>query len=164
MPVLRLTKGYEAIIDQPTYDVLVFMGWLTGWYALVTRDGRIYAVHDTSKHAPPRRKIYLHRFVSGAEWGDPDIDHKDGNGLHNWPWNLRPVTQTQNNINSVSVWSASGFRGVRLLRSGRFEARIKFNGKRITLGTYATAAEASLVYEAKRIELFGEFAPSRKTA
>jgi hypothetical protein len=44
----------------------------------------------------------------------------------------------------------------------KFVARIKANGKHITIGTFATALEAAAAYNERAISLFGEFAFTNK--
>jgi hypothetical protein len=45
------------------------------------------------------------------------------------------------------ISSSSGFRGVRVLSSGRYQATLRVGGKRKSLGTYDTDKEAARVYD-----------------
>lgn len=89
----------------------------------------------------------------------PWIDHENGIITDNRIKNLRWVTTSQNSINSKKREdNTSGYRGVHFhKRDNKYQARITINNKRLSLGLYNTAEEASKVYEAKAIELFGEF-------
>jgi hypothetical protein len=53
---------------------------------------------------------------------------------------------------------ASGYRGVTLLYSGRYQARIRHEGKNHGLGTFDTAEEAAHAYDDAAKEWHGEFA------
>lgn len=49
------------------------------------------------------------------------------------------------------------FKGVSL-DGGKYRARIRHNGGKISLGSFATMEEAARAYDKKAIELRGEFA------
>jgi hypothetical protein len=87
------------------------------------------------------------------------IDHIDGNSLDNRIENLRSASKAENNRNRVNPnKNKTGFIGVSYRkRSNSFEANISYNGKKIFLGHYQTADEANLAYQAKSLEIFGEF-------
>lgn len=95
-----------------------------------------------------------------GHWPSPCVDHINGNSLDDRIFNLREATVTEN------AWNHKGRArrqslpmGVRLVaKSGRYQARISFNGRQIHLGAYDTPAEAQSIYIAKRRELFNEFA------
>jgi hypothetical protein len=55
-----------------------------------------------------------------------------------------------------NIRNTSGYKGVTLIKN-RYEAQIKIDGKKLYLGRYLTALEASEVYNKKAKELFGEF-------
>jgi hypothetical protein len=99
----------------------------------------------------------LHRVL--LKLSDPKIhvDHVDGNGLNNQRSNLRIATHQQNMMNrSLFTTNKTGFKGVFKSESA-FIASIRGNKKRIYLGSFKTAEEASEAYEKKAKELFGEF-------
>jgi len=158
MKTVPLTKGYETIVDDDIADLIEALGW--SWFAHVQKSGKVYAYRNTLPDAAGRRTtLILHRWITGASPG-LEVDHKDGDGLHNWQDNLRVTIKSNNQANSVTINGVSGCRGVFPHGSG-FRAATNYRGRRILLGTFPTAREASAVYEAKRRELFGEFAPSR---
>jgi hypothetical protein len=43
--------------------------------------------------------VLMHREVLGLSSGDPDVDHRDGDGLNNRKMNLRLVSKSQNQKN-----------------------------------------------------------------
>ncbi|ANT45393.2 HNH homing endonuclease [Pectobacterium phage PP90] len=94
-----------------------------------------------------KRKTYsAHRvvfFLTHGYW-PACVDHVDGNILNNEPTNLRAATLSENQHNML-------VRGYRRTPNGKYEARIKLNGKRHYLGAYETADAAHQAYlSAKR--------------
>lgn len=85
------------------------------------------------------------------------IDRKDSR-LGYAPSNCRWVVPSVSNINRRG-WSASGFRGVEV-RGKRFIARIKTPDRKapVYLGMFDSAEAAARAYDAKAIELHGEYA------
>lgn len=82
------------------------------------------------------------------------IDHIDGNRANNAIENLRPASKSTNHMNRPG-WSKSGFpKGVRLLSSGRFSARVWTGNRYWHLGTFThlSEAEAAWATEAKKIQ------------
>jgi hypothetical protein len=94
-----------------------------------------------------------------GEWPREVADHIFGDKLDDRISKLRSVTTHQNCMNrKMSENNTSGFRGVYWHRlAKKWYAQIRIN-KRVThLGFFPTAKSASLAYEAKAEELFGEF-------
>ena len=86
------------------------------------------------------------------------IDHIDRNKTNNKIENLREVTVSENQQNQFlpKVNNRSGFIGVRPGYKGKFLAEITLDGKKIHLGCFDSAIEASKEYmKAKK-----EFHPS----
>jgi hypothetical protein len=154
---IPLTGGYEALVDEVDYERVAAVTW----YAVETyrKDGSVRAVYAISKRRSPDLGIHerMHRFILGAPPGT-DIDHKDHNGLHNWRDNLRECNSRKNQWNRRAQKNETGFKGVRLRVSGTYTARITIMGKRVTLGTHATAESAARAYDAVAAQYFGEFA------
>lgn len=109
-------------------------------------------------------RIFIHQLAyalhTGA-WAPALIDHKDRNPLNNRFENLRPASHRENQQNKrLSTLTKTGYRGVILKKDGRnrpYAASIREDGRRRFLGHFATAAEASAVYEAAAQALHGEF-------
>ncbi len=102
----------------------------------------------------------LHRLIYQMHHGNcPDIiDHINGDISDNRIENLRPATSQQNNFNRrAAKINKLGTKGVCIER-GKFKANIKFNGKSMHLGYFDNLEDASLAYQKKSIELFGEYA------
>lgn len=94
-----------------------------------------------------------------GRWPAPLVDHRNRNPLDDRIANLREATVLENNRNHPPRRKRSRLpRGVKALPSGRFQARIGLHGRSLSLGSFATPAEASVAYEAKRKEVYGHFA------
>ena len=108
-----------------------------------------------------RIKIKAHRlawlYVRG-EPVPPQIDHIDMAHGNNRIGNLRMATGSQNMANrAMRSHTISGVRGVDIRRS-RFRARIRYDRKLISLGTFASLEEAAKARREAAVRLFGEFA------
>lgn len=109
--------------------------------------------------------VYVHRFAWEQAYGPipegVDIDHADHcstvcvNVAH-----LRLATRAQNNANQAGAQRNNRSSGVRnVIRAGEgWKVQIRHQGKNYYFGTHSTIAEAEVVAERARNELFGEFA------
>lgn len=154
---IELTQGQVAIVDECDHAELDKHNWYAQWSA---RSQTFYAARRITVDGK-KAVVYMHRQIKGNPKGF-DIDHHDHNGLHNWQDNLKIATRGQNTQRARSTKNTTGFRGVCKKTDPRYKhkqfwARIVFEGKSTFLGNFATAEEASVVYEAKAKELFGDF-------
>lgn len=109
------------------------------------------------------RRYLAHRVswaVHYGEWPEDQIDHVDNDKLNNRIGNLREATAQENMRNlSVRKTNTSGYKGVHWVsRRKSYQARIRFEGKRVHLGYYATAEAASAAYREAAKKYHGEFA------
>ena len=150
MKQIPLTKGYFALVDDDDYPIASQHKW--------TYDNG-YAVRKATIAKGQYKKILLHRFLISAQPGQM-VDHANRNSLDNRRCNLRLCTGSQNNANRrVLRPSSSPYRGVRKASNvERWEAAIGYNYRFIHLGSFLTQEEAARAYDAKAIELYGEFA------
>lgn len=96
-----------------------------------------------------------------GEFPPRQIDHTDRDRSNEIWGNLRLATQSENKANSgIYRNNILGVKGVRRHRNGRYEARLRLNGKLVYLGCFKTIEEAKAVYDAAAITHFGEFARS----
>lgn len=95
----------------------------------------------------------LHRLIYAWHTGEwPElVDHKDRDNTNNHIENLRPLSQTENRINSAATWSKTGFKGVKFDASrNRYITRL---GKRY-VGCFKSAEEAGQAYIKAREALY----------
>lgn len=86
------------------------------------------------------------------------IDHRDGDPYNNRVGNLRLCVNATNQANKRRIAGKLLPKGVRIIPSGKFVARISFEKKQIVIGTFVSIAEAQAAYLARAKELYGEFA------
>jgi len=154
MAELPLQNTYQkALVDEDILERLRIYKW---YLNKVT--GYVYGYFGNQK----QKKVYLHRFILGLPDRTPAVDHADGNPLNCTRDNLRVCTIRQNAGNqrkreNVSV--TSKFKGVSWeKRVSKWRATIFKNYKQIHIGTFESEEDAAKAYNAKAIEVFGEFA------
>lgn len=83
-----------------------------------------------------------------GSWPSLIIDHKNGGRDDNRSCNIREVSlaMNQQNRTRAQAGSKTGFIGVQARPNGTFQAKIRNEGRRIALGTYATPEEAHGAY------------------
>ncbi len=147
----------HAIIDST--DLVTVLAGGGRWHPYKgARSNTLYAVR---KFGPSnsRGSHRMHRIIL-SENEALAVDHRDGQGLDNRRSNLRPATSSQNAMNCrKNRTGTSIFKGVSFA-SGRnlWKAEICINRKRIFIGRFAVEEDAARAYDAKAIELFGDFA------
>lgn len=148
--VLRipLTRGLFALIDEA--DAPLIAPHL--WCALKARNTN-YAMRIT----PERKTVYMHRLLLGLTLRGERADHMNFDGLDNRRSNLRRATTTQNAWNVRQKYE-SCLIGTYLGQTGKWKARVRHNGRRVFLGSFASEIEAAHAYDAFVRETRGEFA------
>jgi hypothetical protein len=136
---LKPTKFHPRMLGKEAGSVA------TG-YRMIRIDGQKYKAHRLAW-------LYVYGEIPALE-----IDHKNGNKLDNRIANLRLATNSQNQANKNRVSGKKTPKGVRLLASGKYQARISFDGRLFCIGTYETESEAVSAYFCKASEHYGEFA------
>jgi AP2 domain len=157
---ISLTKGKIAIVDDADYE------WLAhrGWFAIKTKWTWYAGRYEEDKKTGKRRLVLMHRAILGLRGFKTDKiegDHRNHNGLDNRRKNLRIATRLQNAANHrLQKNNTSGHSGVHIYkRTGRWQAYIKVNRKRIHIGFFATREEAVRAREQAAKKYYGEFAP-----
>lgn len=143
-----LTNGGFAIVDAADLPLVAGYTW--------RREGNGYAQAGGRGPLGKQRQVRMHQLIIDSEL---QIDHRNGNKLDNTRANLRPATPSQNQANRGPTKHSSRFKGVSYRPAqNKWTAQIMFQRKLIYLGFYANEEDAARAYDAKAIELFGEFA------
>ncbi len=158
MKYIPLSQGFFAIVDDDMYEYL--NQWK--WTAAIQKTDMVYAQRiPWKKGGKGRKPIFMHRIVLRPPFG-MFTDHINRDGIDNRLCNLRPCTTSQNAANQrkQSMPSASRYKGVGKYKRGvnPWCARIKYQGTLIHLGVFRYEENAAIAYDAKALELFGEFA------
>jgi hypothetical protein len=158
MKRLTTTNGFTVFVDDEDYEKVIQHKWrahksFNTWYAEPTSASTGRAIGCWS----------MHRFVLNPPRG-VKVDHVNGNGLDNRRENLRLCNDSQNQANRIHLTkNTSGYRGVTWnKKSKKWQAGIKAT-KSIHLGLFNSPEDAARAYDAKAIELFGEFARTNFT-
>ena len=151
---IQLTQGKFAIVDEDVFDYLNQWKWnaIKGkgtWYA----ETRIIDSNGS-------RNVKMHRFIINGNLGALDIDHKNGNGLHNYKSNLRECKNVQNCMNRRKRNNCSSiYKGVCYIKRNRnYSSVIKVEGNPVWIGAFAEESDAALAYNDAAIKYFGSFA------
>jgi AP2 domain len=146
MKEIKLNKGYVALVDDEDYERLSKLNWRV---SIHKRKRRVYAVAT----------VKLHRLALDVGNADPDVDHKNGDGLDCQKANLRLCTDGQNSANvGPNRNSRSGFKGVYFHKaSGKWASCITRGGRR-TMRYFDNPLRAAVEYDVMSRALDGEFA------
>jgi len=154
---IPLTQGKFAIVDPERYDQLASYKW----FAMRNRR-TFYAMRIVkAKHGNPnRKKVRMHREILDVPEGK-FVDHINHNGLDNRRANLRIVTNLQNSWNKRKQRGnySSQYKGVSWSkRVGKWHVEIYYRGTKIFIGYFDDEEAAARAYDAKALELFGDYA------
>lgn len=112
-----------------------------------------------------KRKQYLiHRIIytmhNNVNIDGLLIDHKNNNGLDNRIENLRVATELQNTYNvKKQINTTSKYKGVSWhIQANKWQARIRINGKQISLGCFEKEEDAAFAYNKAAQKTQKEFA------
>lgn len=156
MKEIPLTKDKIALVDDEDFEYL--NQWK--WHARYKKGGSYYA---SRKEYKTQETIQMHRVIlelKPYKVSKLMVDHKDGNGLNNQRYNIRPATNAENNQNRASRKnSSSQYKGVCWDKErNKWVAIIGFNGKHKKLGRFDNEEEAAKAYDNVAKELHGKFA------
>lgn len=145
-------EGLFAIVDDEDFEELSKYNWY------LTSVG--YAARGKWNKDKERSDVLLmHRQLMSFPTGKL-VDHINMEKLDNRKCNLRIATKSENMRNSPKRSSnTSGYKGVVFVKHiKKWKAEITLNYKNTHIGVYQTREEAAKAYDAKAVELFGEYA------
>lgn len=136
--LIPLTRNKFAIVDDDDYEYLSQQKWTYHHEGYAYRQEPIEDKYAT---------VLMHRRIMKTPKG-LDVDHINRNGLDNRKSNLRNVTHSQNLHNRPKQKNSHNkYKGIYLdKRVNRWFARIKVDGKSISLRSYKTQEEAGEAY------------------
>ena len=141
---VKLSNGMTTLIDEEDFDKASELKWLCNNYG--------YAASTT------KPKVLLHRLIMNPP-KDKQIDHINHNRIDNRKSNLRICTNMENHRNTLKhKTNTSGYKGVSWNKySGKWEARIRVNKRKLSLGYFTDLIEAAEAYDVAATLYFGEF-------
>lgn len=147
MKKINLTQGKHALVDDENFD------WLNQWKWSISHT---YA--SRTMYKPSKKSIRMHQLVLKVKKGQI-IDHINHNTLDNRWENLRVCSAKENQYNSsIRKTNKTGFKGVSIHSSGKYEARIGVNGRKLHLGLFLKAKDAAKVYSQAVLKYHAKFA------
>jgi hypothetical protein len=149
MKKIKLTKGYETIVDDEDYEFLNRFSW---YYA------HGYAVRTIYDSGKPYQ-LRMHRLLIEIPKG-LDTDHINRNRLDNRKRNLRPATRSQNVSNNfVLKQNKSGYKGVSWkVKNNKWCVQIRVQNKVFHIGLFNDKKEAGLAYNEIARFFLGKYA------
>lgn len=158
---IPLTGGLVAIVDDEDYERLMAHRWRVLFVRRKRGGPNPYACRSQNVRGR-KHYVFMHREVLGLGPGRvPLVDHKDCDGLNNRRDNLRVCNGTQNAGNQPKYLGrgASKYKGVCWHKGhGKWQANIGHQWRQYFLGSFDNEVDAAMAYDAKALELYGEFA------
>jgi hypothetical protein len=114
------------------------------------------------KHNRKRMDVSLQRFIikyiKKVDIEGCDVTFKENIGFDFRLENLRFLDRKLRSHLNNRISGSSKYKGVRMHKSGKYEAYTHLNKKMVYLGMFNTPEEAAEAYNKKAKELFGKFA------
>lgn len=154
MKIIKLTKGFEAIVDDENYEYLNQFKW----HNSQTGKDNKYNYARARYHG---KNVKMHRLILSVFDENVHVDHINGNTLDNRKINLRACSRSENKCNSIkNTKTSSIYKGVSYDEHGKkkWKACTTKDGKNIYLGRFESEIEAAKAYDAYAREHYGEFA------
>jgi len=153
---IKLQNGGAALVSVEDYERLSEHRWFRSSAGYAHRQGW----HGKQGKGGVHWTVWMHREVNGTP-DDSFTDHINGIKLDNRRENLRTVNKCQNSANRPKIRRkelSSSLKGVSFhTASGLWRSRINLSGKEHT-SYHKSQKEAAIAYNAKALELFGEYA------
>jgi len=150
--LIRLTQGKFAIVDEEDFERVNQFNWCA-----VKRKTTYYSLRTVIVNGAKTTER-MHQFIMSNP--NTDIDHRNGNGLHNYKSNLRECTAIENQRNRRPLENKTSiYKGVCWDKHwGKFRAYIRNDNKLVHLGSSENDVECALMYDTKAKEFFKDFA------
>jgi hypothetical protein len=156
---IELRNGGHVIVDSEDYEQLSAYAWRRDDHTRPNGSSVSYATRFTKKDNGNHTRVYMHRQIMDTPKGTL-TDHINHDGLDNRRANLRFCNHTQNQNNArPQKGRSSKWRGVTYYKKNRkFLSSLIYNKKRYYLGMNRSEGTMAMIWNAKAMELFGEFA------
>lgn len=151
MREIQLTNGGVALVDDDDFERIAAHRW--------QRMPQGYAYRCERRRPTPAKVVLMHRVVLMAP-PDKHVDHVNGVKADNRKSNLRLCTRSQNLANRTRQPNNKGsrYKGVTWTKEGRLRRPWRARCRYHELGWFATEIEAAAAYNARALEIYGEFA------
>lgn len=118
--------------------------WLENNTYYVDKRGYVEVARPIKGHL--KRKVYLHRLITGAKSGEL-VDHIDGNRSNNAKSNLRICTRVGNGRNNRPKIGSKRLKGAYRLGTGSWVSKVRMYNRIVYLGTFSTEMQAAYTYD-----------------
>lgn len=149
------SQGRVALIDDEDYDLVSPYRWHVNRVSDSKKSP--YAITDIPAVGlkRPYTSMTMHKMITRYKM----TDHWNRDTLDNRRFNLREVTPSQNQMNTLSRGGVSQYKGVRWRKErSKWIATITIDYKRKRVGSFDDEIQAAYAYDVAARELFGEFA------
>lgn len=160
--IVRSKKFGEKVIlfDDQDYELISHYKWYLK-KSYKSKPEKYYAATNVYTGVFSK-KIEMHRLLMDFPI-KKQVDHINGDGLDNRRNNLRVATCAENTKNRfITCRNTSGYKGVHLHRTGKYNAQIMVNYKLISGGLFKSVIGAALRYNELAFKYHGEFANLNK--
>lgn len=142
------TDGMKPIVDPEDAHLLARV-----WTPQFSPSGGVYF-----RARFGRSNLYLHRVIAGAERGQL-VDHINGDTIDNRRSNLRVCDRSGSNANRTRKrTSRAPYKGITQTKNGKWVAQIMWRKQYFRIGLFETPEAAADAYDARALELHGEYA------
>lgn len=156
---ITLTQGQVARVSPHRFAEISASKWSARWSK---NTQTFYALRSSKKHEGPKHTILMHRQIKGVGYKDPrEVDHVNNKEtLDNTDENLRFANDTEQMCNhGIRKDNSSGLKGVSFHKAtGKWQAQIQVNGKKIYLGLFDTKELAHAAFVEAAMKYHGKFA------
>ena len=156
MRQIQLSQGKFAQVDDEDFERVNKFKWCI----YKSKNGNVFYAARKVIIDGKRKTQRMHQFILGDNPLKPHIDHRDGDGLNNQKYNLRPCSNMENTTNKkkTNKKCSSIYKGVCWdNHSNKWRAYIQTNGKLIYLGLFKIEIDAARAYDIAAIKYHGEF-------